>query len=280
METWDKTELKNLAFASGKPLEVRCAEQFYQKGWHVKLGSFYRDIDGKLRELDALVEKNQEHNLNGHPCEITLRVLCSCKGFLPETRPVTYSVSENKNVALKPAFMYEGRTRLGAIMERMGEKTADLFIRREDLKDQLIGFDMFEKKTVKGTEEYRRKGDRDYIYEGLDSAIKAAIFWFQRDKHTYQQLKLQNYHRGYVTLSVPLLVTQHPFFDFTMDKGQPTDRVIRHSGYFVGYYPYREEEPEKIMSLIWHVEKLTDLIKHLDFLFDELETSVKLSLER
>jgi len=108
------------------------------------------------------------------------------------------------------------------------------------------------------------------LYEGLDSAIKAAMFWFEYDRGNYQQ-----YNVGYATLSVPLLVTSFPFFDFIMDKGQPTDREIRHSGYFVGHYPF-SKDPENIMTVICDVSKLGDLITHFDFLFDFLFEEIKL----
>jgi hypothetical protein len=41
---WDKNEIKRLAFVSGKPLEVECAEAFLKAGWQVRLGTFYNDI--------------------------------------------------------------------------------------------------------------------------------------------------------------------------------------------------------------------------------------------
>jgi len=182
MHTWDKNELRNLAFASGKPLEVQCAEAFYQKGWHVRLGSFYRDIDNKLRELDVLVEKRLQLDFNEQRCDVTLRVLCSCKGFPTENRPVTYSVSQNRNVTLQPKFMFGDKSHFGPpIMPNKVEEAADLFIRRALLEQrQVICFDIFEravtqKKNGKELIGYKRKTDRD-LYEGLDSAIKAAIF--------------------------------------------------------------------------------------------------------
>ncbi len=37
VESWDKNEIKKLAAASGKPLEVQCAEAFLKTEWDVRL---------------------------------------------------------------------------------------------------------------------------------------------------------------------------------------------------------------------------------------------------
>src|SRR5437870_4687977 len=60
VETWDKNEITKLAFASGKPLEIQCAEEFIKAGWNARLGSFFKDIfSDKTRELDVYIKKQQ-----------------------------------------------------------------------------------------------------------------------------------------------------------------------------------------------------------------------------
>jgi hypothetical protein len=93
VETWDKDEIKKLALASGKPLEVECAVAFLKAKWHVRLGTYYNDaISEKIRELDVYVERHQVIKVANKVCKLRLRILGSCKGFPSDQGPATYSI--------------------------------------------------------------------------------------------------------------------------------------------------------------------------------------------
>src|SRR5206468_5412605 len=111
------------ALISGKPLEVQCAAAFLKAGWEVQLGTYYHDISSdKPRELDLLVQKNVPFNTGsgGRPGQhqhfFRLRVLCSCKGFPSDSKPVAYSVSPTNRSVLKPTVIFYSRGAYGATL--------------------------------------------------------------------------------------------------------------------------------------------------------------------
>lgn len=282
---WDKGEIKKLAHASGKPLEVQCAEAFLKAGWNARLGSYYHDLfSDKIRELDVYIQKQQPLSTNNLQCNVSIRILGSCKGFPPEHAPVTYSVSQSRNLADKPVFMYDGRGHSGPIRRDMGRQGAAHFLHRSGLKEskQVVGFDIFQRKenTKKPDEfEYIRKTDRD-LYEGVDSAIKAAFYWSEEDTKRFQKGVGPN--ERHTTLTIPLLVTSLPFWNITIDEGLPSEPEICHSGYFVGTFPFGKEDrrPQPVMSILWAVSKLGDLIQHLDSLFEAFVDDIKETLNK
>src|SRR5258706_1155423 len=161
IETWDKNEITKLAFASGKPLEIQCAEEFIKAGWNARLGSFFKDIfSEKTRELDVCIKKQQVVDTSDLPCTVSVRILGSCKGFPVDHGPVTSSVSQARNLTLQPTFMFSGRSRhSGPITPKMGTDSASLFLKTAGLKStQIIGFDIFERKMRDG-KDYHRIGD-------------------------------------------------------------------------------------------------------------------------
>ena len=280
VETWDKDEIKKLAFVSGKPLEVECAEVFLRAGWQVRLGAYYNDASTeKVRELDLLIHKNRSWQIGSTNWEICIRVLGSCKGFPPEHGPVTYSVSSQSNSVYPPAFISQWRNAIGTLINApLGERGAKAFLARTKLAmgRQVVGFDIIQRKEIQKKPaqfEYSRKTDRD-LYEGLDSAIKASVYW---DRNEWLWRQCQGRNSGYVVLNIPLLVTSQPFWDVSIDKGIPTEPELKHSGYHVGYYPFAGKEglPAPILSLLWEVSKLSELTPVLDtmieFLFDRIE---------
>ena len=285
VETWDKGEIKKLAFASGKPLEVQCAEGFLKAGWNARLGSFYHDVSSdKIRELDVYIRKERLISTPNLRCNASIRILGSCKGFPAEHTPVTYSVSQSRNLALKPIFMYGGRGRFGPIRPDMGERGAEFFLHRSRLSQskQVVGFDIFNRKEngkKPGEFEYARKTDRD-LYDGLDSAIKAAIYWSGEDTKRYRKELGQN--ECYAIMTIPLLVTQLPFWDVTIDEGKPSEPEIRYSGHFVGVFPFGEEDgrPQPILSILWAVSNLSDLIQTLDHVFEEFVDVISETLNK
>jgi hypothetical protein len=291
---WDKDQIKKLAQASGKPLEVQCAEAFLKAGWRVSLGTFYTDIASeRIRELDALIEKSftfvlpdASKTLNW---TVTLRVLASCKGFPPDHGPATYSVSANSQTVQQPSFMcYAAEFRGGAFADAMSKRGADILLHRAGLwtARQVVGFDILRcedislrRKDQKGPPqfEYSRNGDRD-LYEGLDSAIKAAAYWFQEDRRLRNQRVSARDCR--IVMNVPLLVTSQPFWDVSIENGTTDEPILKSSGFHVSLYPplEKDRQPEIVMSVLWQASKLDELTKHLDGVLEFLADEAKLGL--
>jgi hypothetical protein len=140
----------------------------------------------------------------------------------------------------------------------------------------VVGFDIIQRKEIpkKPSQfEYSRKTDRD-LYEGLDSAIKASVYW---DRGDWLWRQARGGSAGYAVLNIPLLVTSLPFWDVSIDGGIPGEPELRHSGYHVGYYPFagKDGHPAPILSFLWEVSKLGDLTPILgdmvNYLFDRIE---------
>src|SRR6185369_9284760 len=261
--TWDKNEIKKLARESGRPLEVQCAEAFLGEQWQVRLGTFYTDVASeKIRELDFLAERNfpfKVGNLNQDVIDwnFRLRVLGSCKGFRPEQSPTTYSVFSNSQTVETPSFIcYECGIHGRTVADAMRQRSASNFLFRAGLLDtqQVVGFDILQREETlpkKGKNEppkieYSRVGDRD-LHEGLDSAVKAAIFWYREDRRQ-QRMRIGGSNCGYLALNIPLLISSLPFWDVSIDNRAETDPELKSSGFHVGLYPFGDEErpPEPI----------------------------------
>jgi hypothetical protein len=145
----------------------------------------------------------------------------------------------------------------------------------------VIGFDIVRRDNTRKPPhpEYSRIGDRD-LYEGLDSALKAAVFFYHDDRKRGESASA--FGPGYIGLNIPLLVTSRPFWDVLIDGGAPGEPEIRHFAHHVGLYPFagNDRHFEPIMSILWHVSKLGELTSILDYLFDLLVDEIKLKLEK
>ena len=289
---WDKTEIKRLAHVSGRPLEVRCAEAFLKARWQVSLGTFYTDFASeKIRELDFLAERDfpfnaQNANRDLIEWSVRLRILGSCKGFPPEHSPATFSVSADSMIVKRPSFMcYECGIHGRNVAERMRRRSAELFLRHAGLSgaQQVVGFDILQRKEDQKKSqpviEYSRKTDRD-LYDGLDSAVKAAVYWYQEDRRQ-ERRRTGGSNRGYIALNIPLLVSAIPFWNVSLDKGVAAEPEQRGSGFHISLYPSGDGEmpPEPIMSVLWAADEVDTLTGRLgqfiDWFVDEIELAVK-----
>jgi hypothetical protein len=287
IEDWDKDEIKRLTLVSGKPLEVQCAEAFLKAGWEVRLGTFYNDVASeRIRELDVLAERRELFLANGLNRDVVewrfcLRVLGSCKGFAPEHGPVIYSVlTKSRSVEIPSLMCYETRPRGQLFSELMKHKGAHHFLHCTGLPStqQVVGFDIFhrkedQKKTPKV--EYARKTDRD-LYEGLDSALKAAVFWYREEKR--QGRATFGTDKCCITVNIPLLISSLPFWQVSIEGGTPGEPVLTSAGFHVSLYPDvdKEKPPVPIMSVLWESGKLVELTQHLNMLFEYLIDEAKL----
>jgi hypothetical protein len=281
---WPKAEVQRLAESSGKPLEVICAQQFLSARWKARLGSYFTDGELKtLRELDVLAEKEEPlPEWRGAICR--LRVLVSCRGFLPERSPMTYSVSTNCVPGFTPRLLSSHRAaRAGAVSERTGllpgleQAGATQLLRASSLDTArpLVAYDMLERNEVtkqKGkdqfdtTVEYKRCKDGDrQLFTAIDSCVKAAFYWTQQD---YQ------YPASFITLNVPVCVICKPFWDVCIDDGKVSEPEVRQRGYQTNLYP-SHPRPQEAMALVWTVDEMAQLVVALDALFawfrDELK---------
>jgi hypothetical protein len=295
--SWDKEEIRKLAAASGKPLEVRCAEVFLQEGWDVRLGTFYTDVASeKIRELDFLAERMipiQTINQNQDGIDYTLRfrILGSCKGFPAGRGPVAYSVFSSHTAVEKPCLIcYECGLNGRSFALSMSLQSAWVLLQKAKLlnSQQIVGFDIFDREELAQRPKnpsqppqvkYSRVGDRD-LYEGLDTAIKAAIFWYREDRRL-KRLQIGGANHCSITLNIPLLVCSLPFWSVSIDGGKAGAPELRSSGFHVGLYPSGDSErpPEPITSIIWEIEKLAELTRHLsqliEYVLDEAQDALK-----
>lgn len=290
IENWDKAEVKRLAQVSGKPLEVQCAEAFLKTRWNVHLGTFYTDVASeKIRELDFLAERDfsfSAKNVNHDVIQwrLKLRILGSCKGFAAEQMPATYSIAAHSRSIERPHFIcYECGIHGRTVADSMKKRTAENFLRNKGVssEQQIIGFDIFQRKEDQRKPpqvEYVRKTDRD-LYEGLDSAIKAAIFWFKEDRRL-DRLRIGGGDQGYIALNIPLLISSLPFWSISIDQGIVGEPELKNSGFHVGLYPSEDKEKPShpIMSILWSITAIDELTDHLgrliNFFVDEVLCSL------
>jgi hypothetical protein len=270
---WPPQEIKALAQTSGKPLEVQCAQAFLASRWIARLGSYFEDGD-VLRELDVLAEKEQViPDLSG--LRVRVRALISCKAFRPDQSPLTYSVSNSCVPSPRPHLLTEHR----AIRPRANkgnaygplpdveENAAARLLELAGLTAArpIVAFDLIER-SVEAAKHNKPEqieitrspqGDRQ-LFRGLDSAIKAAMFWQRHDRGD------EHWH---ATLNVPVCVLSVPFWDVCIDGGQVADPEILKCGYQVNSYPRRPVNPD-MMLLLWDVGDVFALVHALGYLLD------------
>ena len=217
---WPPAEIQRIASASGKPLEVKCAEALLAAGWTARLGSYY--ADGALdvpRELDVLAEKSVKLDVDADVIA-RVRTLVSCRGFPAERSPLVYSVSETSVPSYEPRLLVEHRgpralepgAQLSGPCPALEIKSARRVLKLAGLETSrpIVAFDMIERTDTTNNNTlrksapqspvvtYTRAKDGDSIlFKAVDSAIKAAFFWRQED-----------YQKGgnFITVNVPLCV--------------------------------------------------------------------------
>jgi hypothetical protein len=291
IENWDREEIKRLAKMSGRPLEVRCAEIFIRAKWKVRLGTFYTDVASeKVRELDFLAERDFPFQSKNGPTTVywnfRIRILGSCKGFAPDQGPATYSVSSYSQSIEKPCFICYEDGFYGhfgtSFAEAMRRRSVENFLNQSGLLSarQVIGFDILQCKEDQKKVEYTRKTDRD-LYEGLDCAIKAAVFW-QREDRRLNNPVFGGGNCAYITLNIPLLVSSLAFWDVAIDQGSAGEPELKSSGFHVSLFPSGESENAlmPITSILWEAAKLEDLTRNLDVLMNYFMDEMLIFLQK
>ncbi len=256
---WPPQEISKVARSSGKPLEVEVARAFIVKDWQAELGSYFAD-GNKTRELDVLVTKQRALSGSGFPCRI--RVLVSCKGFPPDVAPLSYSVSKTEVSSIPPRMLSEHRDRTGVgPLPEYATNAAKRLLKESGLSQarSLAAFDLITRKEGKKQGEVFERVSRDkMIFDGLDSALKAALFWPEQDKQSGE---------SFFALYLPVLVTAIPLWDVSIDGGQVGPAELLHRGFQLARYP-RYPGMIETMILVWYKEELADLVAALESAFD------------
>jgi hypothetical protein len=276
--------IQRLASESGKPLEVVVAQAFLSDGeseWTARLGSYFDD-GGKSRELDVVAERSEVlENLN---TTCRMRATVSCRGFpVDEAIPLTFSLSPHSPLLLSPNFLvghrvprsshahgspdHETGALLGAAMAAETLVAAGL-----DHVRPLVAYEVLEYKPArnKQPEEYSLKGDRR-IYEAVDSAVKAAIWWQQED--------FQVGPEGFVSLNIPICVFSLPFWDMCIDDGKVGEPEQRAFAYQTNAYPTNAHRiaHANITTIVTARRELTRLVKALDLTFVKFRNAFEAS---
>jgi len=136
-----------------------------------------------------------------------------------------------------------------------------------DRENPIVAFDQFQKTETrtKGRTEpdvgYRRFPEGDLqLFMGVDSCVKAAIFWTQED---YQQ----NNPTFFATVNVPVLLLSLPTWDIPIREGKTSAPQIKHMGYQTSLLPLRPHA-KGITTLVCEVAQLPTIIKALDNLLE------------
>ena len=118
------------------------------------------------------------------------------------------------------------------------------------------------------------------LYEGLDSALKAALFWQQEELR--QGRNRFGGNRCYVTMNIPLLVSSLPFWNISIDGGHPGEPELKGYGFHVSLYPSgnKEKSPQPITSILWQAADLEILTRYLNELFEMFVDEAKLAAKK
>jgi len=132
-----------------------------------------------------------------------------------------------------------------------------------DQADLLVAFDQFQRIEVrkKGQPEpevtYKRFPDGDkQLFTGIDSCVKAAIFWTQEDYQQYNPA-------FFAALNVPILLLSLPFWDIPIGRGRRGSPRINTMGHQISLLPLKPRS-KGLMTLVSNTEKLPNLIMGLD----------------
>lgn len=274
VERWDAEGVKRAAQTSGKPLEVDCAMKFLGANtspelsprWQVVIGSHYLDAtSGKIRELDVLAVKQNSITVDSRQqFDCVLEVYCSCKGFSGDIGPVTYSVAESSVPNLvHPSLLQTLPPRRteehGEFEAEVGKKLLTAVgLEREP---RIVGMDVFKEAPRSGqrTREYIRLGDQDLFEKGLDSSVKAALYW-----------KSYGYYAGGVNVRVPVLISASKWWDCSIDRSVISAATLKSKGYITTMYPIvgSNVKPGSLLTLMWFADELPTLLRAFDAYFD------------
>lgn len=261
---WTAERIKSAAQRTGKPLETKVIQAFHQADWTVAPSTYYVDlVTEAVREVDVMAVKSKTFTIGAREGGCFLQAFISCKGVPDGHRAVTYVIPYDNL-----PYGFVGRALSSPTSESMDAAAKgwaeQLMSHTGQGQARLIGFDVYEAtdKEIVPRGDRSLKGGEGSLYPGMDSAIKAALYW--------RQLTL-GMSGEFRCLILPILVLSKPWFEIPIRGDNVGEPVEQETGHFTAYYPSdgNARHPEPITALVCSVSKLEGQIKRLDKVFIE-----------
>jgi hypothetical protein len=117
---------------------------------------------------------------------------------------------------------------------------------------RIQGFDIVRDDPKQGL---KTMGDR-FLFEGLDSALRASLWWSRRDLPVVFSLD-----ESIIRVIVPILVLSRPWHDFSIDEGRIGDPIETHVGFISNLYPVHggSSPPTPLFGLVVARDRLQQL---------------------
>lgn len=267
-DPWSAEKIVQAASSTGKSFEVQTAVEFFKRHWLPIIGTYYHDVTTEAaREVDVLAKRHGTIDAGDAEVRYSVRAYVSCKAYPSECRPVLYSHAHDvTGVSYHPILPCN----LGGFGR--GKFNFDpwdaLPFNPPFLHRQVTGFDVYEEQgngTLKAIGDRQMKGGRDSLYPALDSAIKAAVYWYEVE-------------RGYgtqapeVVVHVPILVSKKDWIHISLDNDTPAVISEPIPPFKTVLYPIkgRGSEPEAVTCMLCSSSSLPQMIGYLDSLYQGL----------
>jgi hypothetical protein len=259
-DPWTSENYKTAARSTGKPFEVQVASIFKEHRWRPLLGTYYTDVTtDSVREVDV-VASLWDHAPTKKNHSVEVRAYVSCRGFSNDERLVTYSLPGKASAyAIRPHFLYQ----YSACEKNYGTHAAELVVQRIlGGQSPIASFDIYAPTpngTLKPKGDARLRGGQEGPYSALESALKAAAFWYE----LYETTALHCIH-------VPIVVVPRAWMDIgLLEEGNCAEPQERTRGFALTYYPLygRREHPQELMSIVTTVEDLPLVISELEGMY-------------
>jgi hypothetical protein len=265
--SWTPDEVAALRDATrraGRPLEVATAEAFASRGWTVHLNTYYEDIfSKKARELDVLAHREETWEKGDKEFSLSICVYVSCKGFNPKQFPLSWSViPEKANKAELLLCSADAVNRPQSI--DLGLQAAQNLINATGLPPdrRMIGLKVCQQKdNPKAVEYFFPKENDNELYEGADSALKAALWAFNLNTTSHAEIH------------IPIVILDHGISDILIHKNRVNDPDSIVGGYMSSIYPIGNRQIRTLLTLIWTAERLSVLLDDLKKCIVEIRAS-------
>ncbi len=279
IERWDQAKILEEVKTTGKSLEVECAMKFRASNaqiqpaglelapsWELDLSSYYRDdVSEKNREIDVIATRTSMQERPSGPINTFVKAFVSCKGFPADAGPVMCAMHENKT----PEVIFGDSQSHGFSNDFASEAARNLLsaigLRPEGTSiPAIVSYHVLkEKEGPAGTFNYSRDRERekDVFEQGMDTAIKAAIWWRWLTFPT---------HVHAAGAFVPIMVTEKPWWQFPVGTGVVESPALKSRGFMVNTYPITRERkrPPQVTSIICAKGDLDAVIDGLEVFGD------------
>ena len=263
---WNHNEvqsLKDLTIRAGKPLEVDTAATLAKHGWTVHMNTYYLDVySQKTRELDVMAHQRTTFDSRGHTFPLSMFLYVSCKGFTDDQYPVSWSVTLDRQRETDQFTVTTSGVNRG-FAYGMGCEAARYVIGESGIKDstRMLGLKVCEWDAKARSFSVIRKRDHE-LYEGADSALKAAI-WASRGEPFND-----------IQLHVPVVLLNRKFTNLLIEQGQVRDPDVIHGGFMSSLVPLNEHPTSTrwLLTVMWAAEEFPTLLNALRDALNGLST--------